>query len=188
MKPIEEKELQTKSIRYDQVIMCPKCFHGEYVEITETVKVRPKNAKLFVHYLDDIAIYRSDMSMVCGKCGWKSDRASLIDSEIFPVIKVLNEKGYYTENCCSGHVFEYDGTMSYAYISFGPMPKIIKQSKFYENISKNIPSSWYLDENEWCEPWCCALRVDEKVQLNDPEKKYLKDILSWAQQLPKFEW
>lgn len=49
-----------------------------------------------------------------------------LDKKIWPVIKLLNEKGYYTEDCCEGHVDAGDKI----YISFRkkyktniPLPK-----------------------------------------------------------------
>lgn len=188
----EERELQTKSIRYDQVIMCPKCFHGELVEITETVKVKPKDTKLLTHYIENMAIYRSDMAITCGNCGETTYGVPIIDADIYPTIKVLNEKGYITRFCCSGHeAQDYIGPRKAnysAYISFVPPSTTTDQLKLHKNITENFPESWYIDHEGDDVPKEITIRVHEEVQKNDPEKNYLKDILSWAQQLPKFEW
>ena len=179
-----------KQMTYDSVIMCPHCLHSEPVSITQTIKIQTKGDTSINHFVTDVQMYRDDISMTCPKCGLTTPSAPMIDAEIYPTIKILNEKGYYTDFCCSGHCDGYTGETNYAYISFGPVSKMAERSGIYDNISDNIPDTWYLDmmtdyfntgnRNH-------VIRVRDEVQDNDPDKNYLKDILTWAKQLPNLK-
>lgn len=175
-----------KYMSYDTVIMCPNCFHSEHVTISQTTKIQARTNKYIGFGINQIMAYRDDIEITCPECGTISNPAPLLDADIYPTIKILNEKGYYTDYCCSGHRDDtYADSTSYAYISFGPVSKMAEMSGLYKNISENLPESWYLDKKCGFGGVCDhIIRVVEDVQNNDPDKKYLEDILNWAKQLP----
>lgn len=178
-----------KQMTYDSVIMCPHCLHSEPVSITQTIKIQTKGDTPINHFVADVQMYRDDVSMTCPNCGSTTPSAPLIDAEIYPTIKILNEKGYYTDFSCSGHYDEYTGGTSYAYISFGPVSKMAERSGVYDNISDNIPDTWHLDTTDYFGfgHRGHVIRVRDEVQDTDPDKNYLKDILNWAKQLPNLK-
>lgn len=182
--------MKEKSVNYEQVIMCTNCFHGEKIKISDGVTVeslRSKEEKSLID-IDDIYFYRSGMKITCKNCGKKDDNAALIDVDIYPTIKELNKKGYYTSYCCSGHISESEKISCYAYVAFHPVPAIMENSIYRSNLSTNLPSSWNLEEDRWVGNYQIIIRVRDEVQDNDPEKNYLKEIYQWAKQLPEMDW
>ena len=66
---------------------------------------------------------------VCPQCFNKMEECSCrsypftlvqLDRNIWPTVKVLNEKGYFTENCCEGHI----GSNEMIYILFKKLYRI----------------------------------------------------------------
>jgi len=114
--------------------------------------------------------YDYDTEMYCPK---KSCEGSVIevDELLLLSIKTLNQKGYITKFCCSGHVHD-----SY------PQPYIA----FEDDIDlPNIPISFYREGN--------CIRKDYKFRKGNElllQKEILEtaiDILSWVKKLPKLE-
>lgn len=63
-----------------------------------------------------------------------SDDCFSVDDLIAPTIALLNQKGFITSACCSGHT---DKGYSIAYIQFG----------FGEMTPEYLPSGWYWADN-----------------------------------------
>lgn len=98
------------------------------------------------------------------------------DLMVYP-IKELNEKGWATKYCCSGHV--YDDFM-YAYIMFYP-----------ESVPDSLPTGWHRDGNcirygnmELNNKWA---RMNEKERL-EVVSEAMSSLYSWADSLDICEW
>lgn len=97
-----------------------------------------------------------------------------IDELLIPTIKLLNDKGYYTEFCCSGH---YTGQHPRAYI------------KFREGIDiPTIPKGFTKEIHNDC------VLIESITPLRKPTFKDFyaicdnaKILLKWANSLPYFE-
>jgi hypothetical protein len=96
-----------------------------------------------------------------------------LDELIAPTIILLNQKGYLTKFCCSGHWYEYS---SNAYIYF------------YEDcIPEAIPASFKIDEHS-------KDVIRARYEANENESKYdfviriNKELYEWASSLPECEW
>lgn len=110
---------------------------------------------------------------ICPKTSCAGDLIDLDDMMITP-IKILNQKGYHTTFCCSGHSYEKHPN---AYISFyKPLPNDIK-----------IEGCWYIDDNR------CSIRtLDAEDYKTEYEKYryillYLHELIDWVQTLPDLE-
>lgn len=64
-----------------------------------------------------------------------------IDDMILPIIKILNEKGYITEYCCSGHSYE-DNTNTYIAFNIETIPKVLPKGFILEGEQ-------YYKDNNW---------------------------------------
>jgi hypothetical protein len=64
-----------------------------------------------------------------------------VDENLIPTIRTLNNKGYLTTYCCSGHPWGgvFDTGQAFAYVSFEPC---IEKSEL-----DPLPTGWYFDEN-----------------------------------------
>lgn len=63
--------------------------------------------------LNCFKVYTSTRRTPCGNCGSKLVK---IDELYIVIIKILNQKGYTTTYCCSGHIYE---KLPQSYILFG---------------------------------------------------------------------
>lgn len=93
-----------------------------------------------------------------------------IDELMIYPIKIINEKGWSTKGCCSGHL--YNSYVS-AYIYF--------DEEFWPEIEP--PEYWYWDEN--------FLRTTDIIKsyfdLVDRQKylfKFIQSLLKWCEELP----
>ena len=97
-----------------------------------------------------------------------------IDELLIPTIKLLNDKGYYTQFCCSGH---YTGQHSRTYITFD------------EGI--DVP---YVPNGFKKETYNNHVLIESNTPLRKPTFKDFyricdnaKTLLKWANSLPYFE-
>ena len=67
-----------------------------------------------------------------------------IDDLMLPIISMLNEKGYITRNCCSGHAYD-DG--SSAYIQFDPFITLHFRDEVIEKMAE-LPDGWEIEESK----------------------------------------
>lgn len=120
------------------------------------------------------AIRRSRTPKMCKECGLEYTYVE-IDEMMIPVIKILNDKGYYTEHCCSGH---YTDNATSTYIQF----------------SRDImmPINGLPDMFEWEEPnyFGVILRLKKCYQnVSNPQRiinihKAIIQLIEWADSLP----
>lgn len=123
-----------------------------------------------------------------------------VDELMLPIIIELNKKGYNTDFCCSGHMYEADNFSS-PYISFSA---ILKEYMDPKKVFINLPSGWKLeliDDSEDCIHkgyWKCYLRYKDiyHEKYKDEVALYYEilnanfKLLQWAKYLPDFgeEW
>lgn len=67
-----------------------------------------------------------------------------IDDLMLPTVMLLNQKGYCTKFCCSGHTYE---KACYPYISFDSfLNEVLSEDEFNE-VFKTLPEPWYIENN-----------------------------------------
>ena len=126
----------------------------------------------FEVYSNEYRYDRRDYNF-CPKLGCDGEVVE-IDELMIPVIKTLNEKGYCTEYCCSGH---YGDGYTNTYIKFNEwveLPAALPDGFIYEERG-NVIRKNYVDNLH-------------------PNQKYIeilnttKDLIEWADNLPDEEY
>ena len=126
----------------------------------------------FEVYSNEYRYDRRDYNF-CPKLGCDGEVVE-IDELMIPVIKTLNEKGYCTEYCCSGH---YGDGYTNTYIKFSEwveLPEELPDGFVYEERG-NVIRKNYVDNLK-------------------KKKKYIeilnttKDLIKWADNLPYEEY
>lgn len=69
-----------------------------------------------------------------------------VDELMLVSIRLLNEKGYYTQFCCSGHVYSYNSP----YILFDSLlSEVLEDMQMDpEKIFNNLPEPWKLEDKD----------------------------------------
>ena len=116
-----------------------------------------------------------------------------IDKDMIPILIELNEKGWKTSYCCSGHIEEIERSGYWnAYISFSnklkKVPDIIlfkektrKESKngMYNKFEKGSNSFyWYGSNNK-------KMSIKEKEQ---ERKQFINNLFNRVKELPEYEY
>jgi hypothetical protein len=114
----------------------------------------------------------------CPKKSCGSEYVVELDECLIPVIIELNEKGYNTLYCCSGHFWEYRHDSRFSqetYIKFGdPVCR--------ENLL-NLPPGFVVDVDD--------VTIRKKYNTDDPLELHLEilraaiDLTKWARGLPE---
>ena len=127
-------------------------------------------------------IYDYDMDM-CPKAGCEGMVVE-IDELMVPIIKLLNEKGYMTAYCCSGHVY---GNGATAYICLDEFMTEIFEA---EEMRKLLPESWKMGVDSFG-----RINFTHMLKYNDTESEQYKDILKanmefyeFVEKLPVLEY
>ena len=126
----------------------------------------------FEVYSNEYRYDRRDYNF-CPKLGCDGEVVE-IDELMIPVIKTLNEKGYCTEYCCSGH---YGDGYTNTYIKF---------SEWVE-LPEELPNGFVYEERG------NVIRKNYVDNLH-PNEKYIeilnttKDLIEWADNLPYEEY
>ena len=126
----------------------------------------------FEVYSNEYRYDRRDYNF-CPKLGCDGEVVE-IDELMIPVIKTLNEKGYCTEYCCSGH---YGDGYTNTYIKF---------SEWVE-LPEELPDGFVYEEQG------NVIRKNYVDNLH-PNEKYIeilnttKDLIEWADNLPDEEY
>lgn len=90
-------------------------------------------------------------------CPKKSCQGKMVevDELMLPTIILLNQKGYITEYCCSGHIND-----CYPYILFDNYINRMFSENYLKELFKDIPEPWYIDDTDSLHR--VALRCDLK--------------------------
>lgn len=119
---------------------------------------------------------KNDILMDDIKCPKTNCIGSLIevDELMLPTIKILNQKGYFTKFCCSGHYYDQHPE---GYITF------------YEDIKlPNIPKGWHEENFNNCTTIRSFITKGKyrKPKINDFKKicNNAKLLVDWAIKLP----
>lgn len=99
-----------------------------------------------------------------------------IDELILPAIILLNEKGYFTEYCCSGHF--HSGTSTSAYILFDQSVKQVDVPA--------LPKGFTFDTRN--QNLVCIrreLRAKDRYDLHRKAVEASVDVLEWVKSLPE---
>ena len=96
-----------------------------------------------------------------------------IDELMIPTIIALNDKGYETSYCCSGHFYD---KCSAPYIAFScDVIGTFGQDEL-EKLFKGLPEPWYVDEGDSPWPYFC-IRARMLDGMDDVERfKYITDL------------
>lgn len=128
--------------------------------------------------LNCFKVYAPTRKIPCGNCG---SNLVKIDELYIAIIKLLNEKGYTTAYCCSGHIYE---KLPQSYILFGygiklpSLPEgyvIDREAHTVVESSKDITEirrDFYLNSYE------------SEVELQKDILKSALVVLEWAESLP----
>lgn len=68
-----------------------------------------------------------------------------VDELMIPTIIKLNDKGYMTDYCCSGHYYDKGGS---PYIAFSRLIFDIFGEDNLRKLFKDLPEPWYIDEED----------------------------------------
>lgn len=119
-----------------------------------------------------------------------NDNVVEIDELMLPAIKLLNQKGYVTSFCCSGHVYD-DGCTVYVMLN-GCIYRALSEDAI-KHMQSILPESWTMDIGGYGE-----ILFEHEIK-KDFEYKFdvetyediLKanvDFLHFVQQLPELEY
>ena len=133
-------------------------------------------------------IYNGDLGM-CPKASCEGEVVE-IDELMVPAIRLLNEKGYMTEFCCSGHVYD-DGCT--AYVCLDQLMSEIFEDEDIEQMKKILPETWEIEIDSFDRlNFRHVLNKDYEHEFYvDTYEDILKansDFLHFVQQLPELDW
>ena len=148
---------------------CPKCKYKLHANCSIMVSMESENG------YDDITNMALDRDIIpfvkCPKCNnWMVD----IDNEIFDAICSINDYGYKTEFCCSGHVEHEDSpleNLSLPYVIFDHNDQLnsmllsIANRPEYKDIITVNPDKLYTDETEYVDAIAVRITTDFLVAL-----------------------
>lgn len=87
-------------------------------------------------------IYTDKMER-CPKASCGCDKVIEVDELMLPIIMELNEKGYATDSCCSGHFYDKYST---PYIMFSDCVFEDLNNEEIAELFSNLPDPWHIDE------------------------------------------
>lgn len=86
-----------------------------------------------------------------------------IDDLMLPTIMLLNQKGYYTAFCCSGHA--YEGSC-YPYVAFSSFFNDMLSDKEFNELFKELPDSWQIENGtQDMRILRCKIKCDNIIEL-----------------------
>lgn len=133
-------------------------------------------------------IYDGQMQM-CPKANCAGEIVE-IDELMIPTIKMLNEKGYMTEFCCSGHTYD-NGCNTYVCLS--SLMSEVLDNEDYGKIKQMLPSSWEMEIDNYG-----RINFNHMIKKDFKHRFYVEtyedildanlDFLHFVQQLPELEY
>jgi hypothetical protein len=120
-----------------------------------------------------------DINYLCPKKNCNEFAVVEIDDMILPIIRKLNQKGYITRYCCSGH--SYDLESCNTYIGF------IDE----DCVPQALPKGFELEKPNGIGLVCIRKRYDDylgKLELHEEICKTMIDLIDWVNKLDYCEW
>lgn len=116
----------------------------------------------------------------CPLCSCGDLNVVEIDDLLLPIIKRLNQKGYITRYCCSGHEINHSPN-TYIAFNYDTVPDIIPKGFILEDEN-------YYKEKDWnfSRETICIRKTYGNISKNDLYKEILKthlDLLEWVDNL-----
>lgn len=125
------------------------------------------------------------MAYVCLECGEiytekmeRCPKASCygevaeVDELMMPIIIKLNDKGYITDYCCSGHFYD----RNVPYILFSYLVFEIFDEDELRKLFEGLPDPWYIDEGDANNGYFC-IRARMLDGMSDVEAlRYITDL------------
>ncbi len=113
-----------------------------------------------------------------------------IDELMLPAIKILNQKGYITEYCCAGHVYD-DGCTTYVLLH--SLITDILGDEGINEIKEILPKSWIMEIDNLCRiNFQYTLKKDYEyklyVQTYEDILEANLEFVHFVQQLPELEY
>lgn len=106
-----------------------------------------------------------------------------IDDLMLPIIMILNQKGYCTKFCCSGHVYEKG---CYPYIMFDSFLNEILDEDEFNNLFKKLPEPWYIENHISNEKTIrCDIEISSMVELQKLICYVNLALLDFVNELPE---
>ena len=84
-----------------------------------------------------------------------------VDELMLPTIMLLNQKGYCTEYCCSGHA--YEGYYS-PYIVFNSFLCEMLDEAELEYLFKELPKPWHIEKGDCLGRFTLRYRTDKEIK------------------------
>jgi len=123
-------------------------------------------------------VYASTRKIPCGNCG---SNLVGIDELYIVIIKILNQKGYTTTYCCSGHIYE---KLPQSYILFGEGIKLPSLPQGYVTVYEaHTISELFKDITEIRRDFY-SNSYENEVELQKDILKSAIVVLEWAESLP----
>lgn len=126
----------------------------------------------------------------CPKVTCHGSEVVEIDDLMMPIIVKLNQKGYCTDYCCSGHSYlDY----SAPYVAFSSLIEEIFEDGEFEALCENLPAPWRLeiDENtNRVRKFCFRCEVKDGTLVERYEKIVMANLalLKFVEELPDLEY
>ena len=126
----------------------------------------------------------------CPKVTCHGSEVVEIDDLMVPIIIKLNQKGYCTDFCCSGHAYS---DYSSPYIAFSDFMEEIFEDGEFEELCEKLPAPWRLEVNtnpNKVRKFCFRCEVKDDTLLKRYEKIVMAnlDLLKFVEELPWLEY
>ena len=108
-----------------------------------------------------------------------------IDELMFPIIKILNSKGYYTNYCCSGHV--YDEYCS-PYVLFTSYVRLFYEDEELMDIFSDLPEGWSYTFTDDSFSLNANVSKDDEITMYKKIIELNTALLEYVDKLPPLEY
>lgn len=121
----------------------------------------------------------------CPKASCDGQMVVEIDDLMIPIIIMLNQKGYITQFCCSGHM--YDSSMG-GYILFDDFMEDILEWEEVKEAFKNLPNTWHVYDNTDKRCLRYSNDSDNVIEKYEAIIRANLDMLKFVNDLPMLEY
>lgn len=138
--------------------------------------------------MDCYEVYDMELKY-CPKATCGGTEVVEIDDLMMPIIIELNQKGYCTDYCCSGHSYNY----SAPYVAFNRLIEEIFEDGEFEALCENLPAPWHLEVNESdnrFRKFCLRRDIKDETLVEKYENIIMANLalLKFVEDLPDLEY